>query len=296
MRIVFIGTVAASAAWLEETLAAGGNVVTVLTLSAERAGGHSDYADLRPIAANHGIPVADIANVNDPEVIELIRRLEPDVTFVFGWSQLLGPALLTLAPVIGSHPALLPQDRGRHPITWALVEGLPASGLTFLWLDEGADSGDILWQRAFPIDADEDAADVYAKVETLGRQAIREFLPELQAGTAPRYPQDPARVSYRRKRTDADRWIEWSWPTRRIHNLVRGLARPYVGALTRWDGQDVLVWRSRFSPRTAAGAAPGTVLATEPEIVVATGDGSLELVELEPSVQVQAGARFEGSS
>lgn len=296
MRIVFIGAVSASVAWLEETLAAGGNIVALLTLSAERARGHSDYADLRPIAARHGVPVREIGNVNDPESVDLIRSLEPDVIFVFGWSQLLGPSVLSLAPVIGSHPALLPQNRGRHPITWALADGLEESGLTFLWLDAGADTGDILWQSAFPIGADDDAADVYAKVEELGRQAIRDFLPQLESGTAPRRAQDPLHATSRRKRTDADRWIEWSWPTARIHNLVRGLARPYVGAVARWDGQDVLVWRSRFSPRKAAGAAPGTVLDIEPEIVVATGDGALELLEVEPSLPFRVGERFGGKS
>ena len=258
MRIVYIGAVAASARWFEETLESGGDVVAVLTLPAERAGRHSDYADLRPVAQAHGLPVHDMVDVNDAATLELTRRLEPDVIFAFGWSQLLRPALLALGPVVGSHPALLPRDRGRHPITWAFVDGLEESGLTFLWLDEGPDSGDILWQRAFAIGPDDDAADVYATVEALGREAIREFLPQLRDGTAPRRPQDEESATYRRKRTDDDRWIDWRWLARRIHNLVRGLARPYVGALTRCDGQDVLVWRSRFSSRPVNGVSPGS--------------------------------------
>jgi methionyl-tRNA formyltransferase len=295
MRIVYVGAVAASAAWLEETLASGGDVVGVITLPAERASRHGDYADLRPTASAHGIPVHEAADVNDPAVLGLIRRLAPDVLFVFGWSQLLGPGLLALAPVIGSHPALLPRDRGRHPITWALVDGLPESGLTFFWLDEGPDSGDILWQRAFPIGPDEDAADVYATVEELGREAVREFLPQLQAGTAPRRLQDQESATYRRKRTDADRWIDWRWPAQRIHNLVRGLARPYVGALARCSGQDVLVWRSRLSSRPADGVSAGTVVTADP-LTVATGDGAIELVEFEPRIDVATGDTFEVAS
>jgi methionyl-tRNA formyltransferase len=295
MRIVFVGAVAASAAWLEETLSAGGDVVAVITLPEERAGRHTDFADLRPISERQGVPLHEVENVNDPRTLDLIRSLAPDVVFVFGWSQLLQPQLLELAPVIGSHPALLPRDRGRHPITWALVDGLEESGLTFLWLDDGADTGDILWQRAFPIGPEDDAADVYAKVEALGRKAIREFLPQLETGAAPRIAQDQAAATYRRKRTDADRWIDWSRPARRIHDLVRGLARPYVGALTRWDGHDVLVWRARLSSEPAT-AEPGTVLRVDPAIVVATGGGALELVELEPQLDVRAGERFGGGA
>jgi methionyl-tRNA formyltransferase len=176
----------------------------------------------------------------------------------------------------------------RHPITWVFVDGLDETGLTFLWLDEGADSGDILWQRALSIGPDDHAADVYEKMEALGREAIREFLPQLRSGTAPRIAQDAGQATYRRSRTDADRWIDWSWPARRIHNL----AKPYVGALTRWDRQDVCVWRSRLSSHSTGGAAPAAVLVAIPEIVVATGEGALELVELDPRIDVAAGGRF----
>jgi methionyl-tRNA formyltransferase len=292
MRIVFVGTIALSRAWLEETLAAGGDVVAVLTLGPERASVHTDYEDLGPVAKEYDVPLHRVTNVNDPEALDLIRSLGPDVIFVLGWSQLLGSELLAVAPTIGSHPALLPRDRGRHPITWALVDGLTESGLTFLWLDEGADTGDILWQRTFSIGPDDDAARVYAKVEALGREAVREFLPQLEEGTAPRRPQDPALATYRRKRTDADRWIDWEWPSHRIHDLVRGLTRPYIGALTRCDGQDVLVWRSRISPEPAESARPGTVLAVEPDVLVATGDGALAILDFEPRVALGPGSRF----
>jgi methionyl-tRNA formyltransferase len=199
MRIAFVGAVEFSRECLEETLVTGGDVIAVLTLAAERAGFHGDYADLGPVAASHGVPVHRIGNINDPAEIELIRSLHPDVIFVFGWSQLLGPELLQLAPCIGSHPTLLPRNRGRHPLTWALVEGLEQSGLTFLWLDGDADTGDILWQRAFPIEIEDDAATVYRRVVRLGREAIREFLPALESGSAPRLPQNEALATYWRK-------------------------------------------------------------------------------------------------
>lgn len=293
MKILYIGAVEFSRQCLDETLAAGGNVAGVFTLGAEHAGFHGDYADLAPVADAHGVPIHRIRDVNDPEALSIARSLEPDVIFVFGWSQLLGREFLTLAPCVGSHPALLPRDRGRHPITWALVDGLEESGLTFLWLDEGADTGDILWQRRFRIERDDDASSVYRKVCELGRAAVREFLPLLEAGKAPRTPQNHARASYRRRRTDEDRVIDWSAPSHAIHNLIRGLARPYVGAITRRAGHDVIVWRAKSCDERFAGeaqrVAPGTVLGHGSRIAVRTGDGWLELLEVDP-----AGALFPG--
>ena len=288
MRIVFIGAVEFSRATLAAVLEAGGNVVGVLTLAPEAAGFHSDYADLGPLAERHNVSVFRIRDVGDRETVELIRRLKPDVIFVFGWSRLIPAEVLELPPLgcVGTHPALLPEHRGRHPIVWALAEGLEESGLTFFYLDETADSGDILWQRPFAIDPEDDAAALYAKIEALAVEAIREFLPELEAGTASRTPQDAARASYWRKRTDADRRIDWGAPTASIHNLVRALARPYVGALAELEGRPVIVWRARRPAeepdREALESPSGTVVARRRDAVdVRTGDSVITLLEIE---------------
>lgn len=290
MRIVFVGTVEFSRRCLAEVVAAGGDVVAVLTLAPDRAGFHSDYADLGPLAAKHGLPLFRIEKIGDPETIELLCELEPDVIFVFGWSQLLPPEVLEQPPLgcIGTHPALLPHGRGRHPLVWTLVEGLERSGLTFFYLDEGADSGDILWQGEFEIGPDDDAATLYRKIEELAGVAIHEFLPRLEAGTAQRVPQDDARATYGRKRTDDDRRIDWSTPTLAIHNLVRALARPYVGATTTANGVELVVWRSRPIEHEldaeGRAAAPGTILSRTPAgIEVRTGDTAIVLAELEPA-------------
>jgi methionyl-tRNA formyltransferase len=285
MRILFVGTVEFSRHCLEQILAAGGHVVGVLTLAPDHARFHGDYADLSPVAAAHDIPLYRIRNINDPDVLALVYSLRPDVVLVFGWSQLLGSELLGIAPCIGTHPALLPRNRGRHPITWALVEGLEESGLTFFWLDDGADSGDIAWQRAFPIAEDDDAASVYRKIEGLAEEAIRELIPQLQNGTAPRRPQNDAEATYWRRRTEADRWIDWRLPSKRIYNLVRGLSRPYVGALTRRGDQDVIVWQARLQPvetDAPVGEEPGTVVIASDGVRVRTGDGYLAVLEIDP--------------
>jgi methionyl-tRNA formyltransferase len=291
MRVVLIGTVAFTRRCLEVVVATEADVVAVLSRAREDAGFHGDYVDLAPITERLGIPLYRIKNVNDPETIALIRSLRPDAIFVFGWSQLLGPDVLSIAPCIGSHPALLPRDRGRHPITWALVDGLEESGLTFLWLDEGADSGDILWQRSFRIGPDDDAADIYARIEDLAEEAVRELVPQLAAGTGQRLRQDERLATYRRKRTEEDRVIDWHRPRREIHNLVRGLARPYVGAVTRVGGQDVRVWKTRMPVSEPPAAPVGAVVGIDDGgIAVRASDGFLELVESDPEGVIMPGA------
>jgi methionyl-tRNA formyltransferase len=289
MRIVFVGTVEFSRRTLEAVLDAGGDVVGVLTLAPEDGTFHSDYADLGPLAADRGVPLRRIRRLDDDETIEVLRRLEPDVVFVFGWSQLLPREVLELPSLgcVGTHPALLPQGRGRHPLVWTLVEGLERSGLTFLYLDEGVDSGDILWQRSFEIELEDDAAALYRKIEELAVAGICEFLPQLEAGTAPRIAQDPEQATHWRKRDDDDRRIDWAASTLSIYNLVRALARPYVGATTVAAGRELVLWRARLpeAPLDAAAraAVPGTILRHwDSSLEVRTGDSSLVALEIEP--------------
>ncbi|MBI4064625.1 MAG: methionyl-tRNA formyltransferase [Elusimicrobia bacterium] len=288
MRIVFAGAVDFSRHALVEVLSCGGEVVAVLTLDPAHAGFNSDFVDLSPVAERHHIALHRIKNINGPETLELIRSLKPDVVFVFGWSQLISKAVLEIPPLgcIGTHPALLPKNRGRHPLIWTLVHGLSQGGLTFFYLDEGADSGDILWQKGFPVTLEDDAGTLYQKIKILATDAIKEFLPQLIEGKAPRLAQDHAQANYWRKRGQSDGEIHWDRPTMEIYNLTRALTRPYVGAHA-YHGQDkVLIWRSRLPssgvPREANDLAAGAVFSIrESGIVVRTGDGFLDIVEYE---------------
>ena len=244
-RIVFVGAVKASRHCLVEVLSNHGNVVGIITLAREDAGHHSDYADISYLAYQHGISVRFVLDINESYTVKWIRSLHPDLIFIFGWSQIVRKEVLDIPRLgcIGVHPTLLPKNRGRHPIIWALVNGLTESGVTFFYMDEGADSGDILWQKSFPITLEDDAGSVYKKVMELESEAIREFLPQLEAGNAPRTPQDHSQATYWRKRTEDDGLISWTAPAMETYNLVRGLTKPYIGAHTFVDGRKMRVWK-----------------------------------------------------
>jgi methionyl-tRNA formyltransferase len=288
MRIVFVGTVEFSRHCVREVLENRGNVVAVLTLGREDASFHADYADLSDVALEYRIALYKIKNLNSPETIELIHSLQPDAIFVFGWSQLVSKAILDIPPrgCIGTHPALLPRNRGRHPLIWALLEGLEESGLTFFYLNEHGDSGDILWQKSFPISLYDDAGSLYDKIKMLATEAIRELLPQLENGTAPRVPQNDSEATYWRKRGQKDGEIVWEMPTMKIYNLIRALTRPYIGAHTYMAQKKMVIWRSRLPegtvPVDASNVPPGTVFAQrQTELDVRTGDEYLTVVEYE---------------
>jgi methionyl-tRNA formyltransferase len=302
VRIVFVGAVDFSRHCFLEVLKDGGDVVAVLTADEERARRHSDAADLSEAARVHEIPCHRIRNINAPETLALLRRLAPDMIFIFGWSQLVSKEVLAIPTkgCIGAHPALLPRNRGRHPLIWALAEGRTEGGLTFFYLDEGADSGDILWQKRFPIALTDDAGALYGKIKALAAEGIREFLPRLKDGTVPRVPQDHSLATYGRKRTERDGEIDWAAPSLSIYNLIRALAHPYPGAHTFLKGGRVLVWRARPPEGTeerADDSAPGTVLSESGGTFdVRTGDGRLTVFDLETPegsmIQIKIGDRF----
>jgi methionyl-tRNA formyltransferase len=299
LRIIFIGAVEFSRHCLEAILKANGDVVAVFTVAKEQAGIHADYSDLSWAATNYGIPVHKVKNLESN--VELIRSLRPDVIFVFGWSRIISQSILNIPPLgcVGSHPALLPKNRGRHPIIWTLVEGLEESGLTFFYLENTADSGDILWQQEFPVSLEDDARTLYDRISFLAREAISEFLPQLEQSTAPRVPQNSTQATNWRKRTQKDGEINWATTSMVVFNLVRGLTRPYLGAHTCLDGDEIKVWRTSLplEPTTIIpnGESPGTVLSThEHGFLVRTGDSYITIGwdEIEGDAWIKAGMKL----
>ncbi|MBZ0220858.1 MAG: methionyl-tRNA formyltransferase [Candidatus Methylomirabilis sp.] len=281
-RHVFIGGVDFSAACLETMLRMGLSMAGIFCLEKGAASANSDYADLGEVARKFGKPCRYFSRIKDEA--ENIRALEPDVIFVMGLSQIIPPEILGIPSIgtIGSHPALLPRNRGRHPIIWAIANGLTQSGLTLFWLDSGIDTGDIWAQEEFAVGPEDDASTVYERVKGLASEMLKAHIPELEKGIARRRPQDSSLANTFRKRTTKDGEIDWRMGTKRICDLIRALYRPYPGAHCIHNGREVKVWRGREFNITGAacGLEPGKVLSSNlGSIVVKTGDSAIELIE-----------------
>jgi methionyl-tRNA formyltransferase len=291
MKILFIGAVAFSARALSELIAMRAEVVGVCGL--EQSIFNTDHADLKPIADRAGIPFRYTPDINSEEAISWIRHLEPDVIFCFGWSRLIRRPLLALPPqgVIGFHPAALPANRGRHPLIWALVLGLTETASTFFFMDEGADSGDILSQVLVRIAPEDDSKRLYDRITGVAMEQVREFVPQLIHQTFQRKPQDISSANSWRKRGPLDGRIDWRMAATTIHNLVRGLNRPYVGAHFDFGGRQVKVWRTEVEPTESLNIEPGKVLAADDRgVLIKAGIGAIRLIDIEPKVALEVGS------
>ncbi|MFO0752766.1 MAG: methionyl-tRNA formyltransferase [Thermodesulfovibrionales bacterium] len=242
----------------------------------------SGYQSFDCIAARHSLPLHKTWRLQSSASMRTLRDLQPDIVFCIGWSRLLGRELLTLPRlgVIGMHPTLLPEGRGRAPIPWALIKGLARSGVTLFYLDEGADTGDIIAQKEFPILFEDDAATVYERAARTMVGLARENLPLLAGGTAPRVKQDDSRASTWPRRTPGDGRIGWSDTALSAYNFIRGLARPYPGAFTFCRGAKLFLWKSLIRDRESRNE-PGVILELNPaagSFTAACRRGALEII------------------
>lgn len=282
-RIVFIGCVDFSRRLLLASFDAGANIVGVV--SRESAPGNSDFVCLDQVAAARKVPVHLTKNANAPTTIQWIKDRSPDVIFCFGWSQLLKAELLEASSmgVIGYHPALLPQNRGRHPIIWALTLGLSETGSSFFVMDQGADSGDIVSQRPVEIDEQDDSRALYERLARTASEQLEEIVSRINSGTLVGTPQEHEKANSWRKRNAVDGQIDWRMPAKGIVNLVRALRPPYPGATIHYDGEARRIWLARpFEGSVPENAEPGRVLAvTGRELLVKAGSGAVRVLEHE---------------
>lgn len=282
MKSVFIGSVKFSEQALKKMIELGIAIEGVITKDGSSF--NSDFVDLSNIASEHNIPYLHTKDINSSEVCDWIRDKQPDIIFCFGWSQLLKKQVLSIPPegVVGYHPAKIPENRGRHPLIWAIVLGLKESASTFFIMDEGADSGDIISQRSFKIRFDDYAEDVYKRMTQTALAQIEEFVPEIESNDIEKKPQEHNAGNSWRKRGKEDGRIDFRMTSESIYNLVRALSKPYVGAHIVHQGDDIKVWKTKPEKFEAKNIEPGKILDIEgKKIMVKTGDSAIWLSEHE---------------
>lgn len=296
MRTVWVSDDVIGRDCLEAAADSGAEIVGVVTLPESTGIDRSARCRFDDVAARHGAELHETMDVNSPESLAVVRELAPQLVFVVGWYQLVRDPFIALARggVFGMHPTLLPRHRGRASIPWALLSGLARTGVTlFEIVDETADSGAVVGQVAVDIPPDDTATALFERISAAHVDLVREYLPQILAGTAPRTPQDPARASSWPRRRPADGIIDWETRAPYLYDWVRAQTRPYPGAFTFLGDEKVVVWRAR--PVEVEGEAPaGTIVDARPEgPVVACGEGGLLLEEVETGAgPLAVGARL----
>lgn len=264
-----------------DLLIARGEDIRVVFTHEDDPGETRWFRSVADLARQHNIPVRFDEPQRDSDAARLIAALKPDLIFSFYYRRMIPMAVLAAARrgAFNLHGSLLPRYRGKAPVNWAVLQGERETGVTLHHMAARADAGDIVDQEAVPIGTQDTAYDVMKRLVPAARRVVDRQLAALKAGTAPRRPQDESQATKFGGRRPEDGRIDWGQAAQRIVDLVRAVAKPYPGAFTAANGRRLLVWAARPAGAARPGR-PGEVLTAAP-LVVAAGEGAVELVEAE---------------
>jgi methionyl-tRNA formyltransferase len=260
-----------------KTLLSGGIEVPLVVTVADDPHEAQWYASVAATAADYGLQVIAPAEANSPQLERMVQGLAPDFIFSFYYRAMLKAPLLAAARrgALNMHGSLLPNYRGRAPVNWAILRGERESGATLHYMVARADAGDIVDQLAVPILEDDDAREVFAKVTVAAETILARSLEPLVHGRAPRRPQPLETGQYFGRRRPEDGRIDWHWPARRIHDLVRAVAPPFPGAFARVGAEQWQIHRTRLTGTLPAGGATPRLYGAQGHCLVVCGDGQV---------------------
>ena len=284
MRIIFMGTPDFSVPALCALIEAGHEVVAVVT-QPDKPKGRGKEVQMTPVkekALEYDIPVYQPVKARDPQFVELLAGLKPDVMVVAAFGQLLPKSILDI-PKFGClniHASLLPKYRGAAPIQYTVINGEEVSGITTMMMAEALDTGDMIDQEVISLDRKETGGSLHDKLSRIGGKLIIETIKKLEEGTAVLKPQNEEESNYvgMIKKSMGD--IDWSKEAVSIERLIRGL-NPWPSAYTQWDGKVLKLWDADVVEKEYEGVYGQVVEVTKDSLVVKTGKGGLSLKELQ---------------
>ena len=287
LRIVFMGTPEFAVASLKRLVEEGYNIVAAVTTPDKPAGRgqRMHESDVKVAARELGLPILQPEKLRDPEFVQTMQELQPDLGIVIAFRML--PEVIWAMPRYGTfnlHASLLPQYRGAAPINWAIINGEKETGITTFLLNHEIDKGAIIGQRKMPILAEDNIGTMYDKlmtegcdlvVETIEKIATQDFTPIEQMHI------DEATLKPAPKIFKEDCKIDWSWEGERIVNFVRGLS-PYPAAWTPMylNGEEkgsAKIFEVRFSPNKGNGNIGEIISDGKEQIAVVCSDGLIEI-------------------
>jgi methionyl-tRNA formyltransferase len=282
-----MGTAEWACASLKALLHSGQNQVLAAVTQPDRPKGRDLNAQAPPVkrmAEGAGLRVFQPESPREPAFAAELAALQPEVMVVAAYGQILPQAVLDLPRFgcVNVHASLLPKYRGAAPIAWVILNNEAETGVTIMKMAAGMDTGDILSQRATPIDADETAAMLHDRLAAMGADLLAETIPRFVAGSITARPQDNSAATYARKITKTDGRLDWSQPASDLRNRMRALT-PWPGTFATWTefGRPKLLKVLRAQIESRQGE-PGEVLqADKTGLVVACGADALRIEQLQ---------------
>lgn len=288
-RLVMLGTGDFALPTFEQLCDTGHHVAALIT-QPERPQGRKLTivpSRIKLAAQARGVPVCQLESINAPEGLELLRELRPDLLITAAYGQILSAPALAIPPRGGLnlHGSILPAYRGAAPVARALQAGETETGVTVILMNPKVDAGGMLAFARTPIEPDETAGELEARLARLGAPLISQTIASLVNGTATILPQDPSQVTKAPKLRKDDGTIDWRQPALAVHNLVRAM-QPWPTAATTWHPADssrgpLRLILHRTQPCEGSGE-PGRVLeAAGDRLVIATGAEALQCLLLQ---------------
>lgn len=283
MRVVFMGTPEFAVPTLEALLEVH-EVVGVFT-QPDKPKGRGKAMAFPPVkekALEHNIPVYQPVKVREESVVEEIRKMNPEAIVVVAFGQILPESILNIPKYgcINVHASLLPKYRGAAPMQWSIIDGEEETGITTMYMAKGLDTGDMILKEVVKLDPKETGETLHDKLSVLGGPLIIETLKQLEAGTAPRTPQDDSLSCYASMLTKELGCIDWNKDAASIERLIRGL-NSWPSAYTLWNGKTMKIWDSDVV-EYAGSEENGTIFAKDKHsFTVKCGENALKILELQ---------------
>lgn len=288
MKILFMGTPLFAIPSLEAIVDGGYELLGVVT-QPDRQKGRGKHVMPPPVkewAVARNIPVYQPEKVREPEFIEIVQNLSPDLIVTAAFGQILPKKILDIPPLgcINVHASLLPKYHGASPIQQAIIDGERETGITIMYMDIGMDTGDIILQRKIEIGEEEDSGHLHDRLAQLGGEALKDALKLFEGGQKPAgIPQNEKEATYCSKIEKSMGEIDWNKNVEEIRNLIRGLT-PWPGAYTRIDDLRLKVLKAgRWEKSIQGEYVPGQIVVANPKdgLVIAARDGLMRLYEIQ---------------
>jgi methionyl-tRNA formyltransferase len=292
VNVIVIGATLLTRACMEE-IGQKYNIVALFTLSKESGQKKCRYATFDDLAQFLDFEIFEVDKINTEESIKRIKKLNPDLIIEAGASELISKEIIDIPRLgtIGIHGAILPDERGMASLNWALIRGEEEWGVSLYYLDLKAGEGDIVGIRKFEITLDDDIKSLHQKSDIASAALLREYLPLIQEGEAPRTSQKELEGNFTKARKEEDGLIDWNQPTLSIYNWIRAQTKPFLGAFTHLNGQKIKVWKARYTNFDISGSKEGEIVESDKDgIKVKTIDGSILCTLLESNDQGKTNA------
>lgn len=284
LKTIFMGTPDFAVPCLE-VLQAKTEVLAVIT-QPDRPKGRGHNLQASPVkqkALEYNLPVLQPEKIKTEEFTAELEKLQPDLIVVVAFGQILSQRILDIPPLgcVNVHASLLPRYRGAAPIHWSIINGEKETGVTTMLMDAGLDTGDMLLKDKVAITEEMTTEELHDQLMAMGGKLLAETIDGLANGTITPEKQDDSISNYAGMLNKETGHIDWSKSAVEIHNLIRGL-NSWPVAWSMKDGKNYKFWRTKVENRNSD-KAPGTVVELRKNsFCLATGEGLLEVLEIQP--------------